>query len=89
MKRSQIEPGLIRIFRYFTSVAMVYYAMVAVYTALQNRSGAVPQQVLLYVNFATNLILFGYLSWRWLERSLGRWYLPLALMAASVIGDEP
>ena len=85
MKRSQIEPGLIRIFRYFTSVAMVYYAMVAVYTALQNRSGAVPQQVLLYVNFATNLILFGYLSWRWLERSLGRWYLPLALMAASVI----
>jgi len=80
-----IEPGLIRVFRYFTGVAMIYYALVAGYTALQTRSGAVPQQLLLYVNFGTNLILFGYLSWQWLERRLGRWYLPIALMTASVI----
>jgi signal transduction histidine kinase len=39
----------------------------------------------LYVNFGTNLILFGYLSWHWLERRLGRWYLPIALMTATVI----
>jgi signal transduction histidine kinase len=85
MNRTFIEPGLLRIFRYFTGIAMIYYALVISYTALQTGSGAVPQQVLLYVNFATNLILSGYLSWRWLERRLERWYLPLGLMIATIV----
>jgi signal transduction histidine kinase len=85
MNLPKIEPGLIRIFRYFTGVAMIYYALVAAYTALQSRSGAAAQQVLLYVNFGTNLVLFGYLSWRWLEYRLGQWYLPIALMIATII----
>ena len=85
MAKSRLEPGLIRIFRYFTAVAMVYYALIIVYTALQTGQWIVPQQVLLYVNFITNLFLFGYLSVRWLERKFNRWYLPLALMTATVI----
>jgi len=85
MEYPRIEPGLIRVFRYFTGVAMIYYALVIGYTAWQTHSGAVPQQVLLFVNFGTNLILFGYLSWKWLERQMGRWYLPVALMTATVI----
>lgn len=85
MTPSRIEPGLIRIFRYFTAIAMVYYALVIVYTALETKQWIVAQQLLLYVNFGTNLILFGYLSFRWLERKLGRWYLPIALATATVI----
>ncbi len=85
MNRSPIEPGLLRIFRYFTGVALIYYALVIGYTALQTRSGAIPQQVLLYVNLANNLVLFGYLSWRWLERYLGHWYLPIGLLIATII----
>lgn len=85
MEHSRIEPGLIRVFRYFTGVAMIYYALVIGYTAWQTRSAAVPQQVLLYVNFGTNLILFGYLSWIWLECQMRHWYLPVALMTATII----
>jgi signal transduction histidine kinase len=85
MKRTQIEPGLLRIFRYFTGVAMIYYALLVAYTALQTGSVVVPQQVLLYVNFANNLVLFGYLSWQRLERWLGRWFLPIGLLTATVI----
>ncbi len=85
MHRTQIEPGLLRIFRYFTGVAMIYYALVIAYTALQTGSGAIPQQVLLYVNFANSLLLFGYLSWRRLEIWFGHWYLPIGLITATVI----
>ena len=71
MPQSRIEPGLIRIFRYFMVIAMVYYALVIGFTALQTGLWNMPQQVLLYVNFGTNLILFVYLSFRWLEQKLG------------------
>jgi len=80
-----IEPGLIRIFRYFTGIAIVYYALIIVFTALQTDQWIVAQQLLLYVNFGTNLFLFGYLSFRWLERKLGGWYLLIALAIATVI----
>jgi len=85
MNLSRIEPGLIRIFRYFSAIAVVYYALIIVYTALQTGQWIVAQQLLLYVNFGINLILFGYLSFRWFERKLGRWYLPIALATATVI----
>jgi signal transduction histidine kinase len=58
---------------------------VIVYTALQTGQWIVAQQLLLYVNFGTNLLLFGYLSFRWLERKLRRWYLLIALAIATVI----
>jgi len=85
MTRTQIEPGLIRIFRYFTGVAMVYYALVAGYIALETHGGGTSQQALLFVNFGTNLVLFVYLSVPWLRRKLRNWYLPLALLTASVV----
>lgn len=85
MNHPRIEPGLLRVFRYFTGVAMVYYALVIGYIMLDTRSSTGPQQVLLFVNFANNLLLFGYLSWRWLERWFGRWYLPIGLIIATVI----
>lgn len=84
MNHSRIEPGLIRIFRYFTAIAMVYYALVIVYTTLQTGEWIVARLLLLYVNFGTNLFLFGYLSFHWLERKLGHWYLLIALAIATI-----
>lgn len=79
-----IEPGLLRIFRYFTGVAMLYFALVLLYSFVVTGQGfAIQAQSTL--NFITNLVLFGYLSFPWLERRLKRWYLPIALLAATVI----
>jgi signal transduction histidine kinase len=85
MRQNAIEPGLLRIFRYFTGIAMIYFALIVVYTALQTGQAVAPSQILSYVNFGINLILLGYLSWPWLRRRLGRSYLPVALLLATVI----
>ncbi len=85
METRPIEPGLLRIFRYFTSVAMVYFAALVLYTAIQTGEGDTFPQIQSYMNFGTNLILLGYLYWGWLRRKLKRYYLPLALIAATVV----
>ncbi len=84
MKRT-IEPGLLPIFRYFTGIAMIYFAALVIFTAIQTGEGDTPTQLNSYVNFGINLALFGYLSWAWLRRKLKQWYLPLALTSATVI----
>ena len=84
MKRI-IEPGLLPIFRYFTGIAMIYFAALVIFTAIQTGEGDTPTQLNSYVNFGINLALFGYLSWAWLRRKLKQWYLPLALTGATVV----
>ncbi len=82
--RRPIEPGLLRIFRYFTGVAMLYFALVLLYSSIVAGQGfAIQAQSSL--NFLTNLALFGYLSLPWLVRRLKQWYLPIALLGATVI----
>lgn len=76
---------VVQTFRYFTGVAMAYFAGLSLVTALQTGQIFNPSQIQSYVNLAINGILFGYLSWSWLERKLGYYYLPLALIAASVV----
>ncbi len=85
MKERGIEPGLLRIFRYFTGIAMIYYAALVGYTAIQTGEGDTIPQIQSYLNFGINAILLGYLFWRWLERKLKRYYLPLALITATVV----
>lgn len=85
MNNRAIEPGLLQIFRYFTGIAMVYYAGLVGYTALQTGEGDTIPQIQSYVNFGTNLILLIYLSVGWLQRRLRQYYLPLALIAATVV----
>jgi signal transduction histidine kinase len=63
---------------------MLYFALLVVYTAMETGQGFTASQIQSYLNFGTNLILFGYLSWPWLQRKLKRWYLPIALAAATV-----
>lgn len=85
MKNNAIEPGLLRIFRYFTGIAMIYYAALVVYTAIQTGEADTISQIQSYVNFGINLILLGYLFWGWLRRKLKRYYLPIALITATVV----
>lgn len=80
-KRTEV----IQTFRYFTGVAMAYFAALSLFTALQTGQIVNPSQIQSYVNLAINGVLFGYLSWSWLERKLGYYYLPLALIAATVV----
>lgn len=76
--QKSIEPGLLYIFRYFTGVAVLYFAILTSYSALAAQSNSA-QQTLSLINLGTNLLLFIYLSIPWLQRQLKRVYLPLAL----------
>ncbi len=74
-----LEPGLIRIFRYFTGVAAVYFLILWGYgAAASEHSLSLQAQSLL--NLVANLALYIYLSVPWLERTLKSLYLPLALI---------
>ena len=86
MDKRPIEPGVIRTFRYFTGIAMLYFAtMVGWYTAIQPSSGDSAFHIQSYINFGTNLLLLGYLWWGWLQRKLKHLYLPIALITATVV----
>lgn len=64
---------------------MVYFAVLAIFTAIQTGEGASLLQVQAYINFGTNLIQFIYLSIPIFRSKLRRWYLPIALINATVI----
>lgn len=80
-KRSDV----IRIFRYFTGIAVAYFAALSLFTALQSGEIIDPSQIQSYVNLVINGLLFIYLSWGWLEEKIPRYYLPLALVAATIL----
>lgn len=82
--RHTIEPGLLRIFRYFTNVALVYFAVIWIYGLLTTGS-VLAIQVQMLVNLVVYLGLTGYLSWRALEKKLKRFYLPIGLAIATII----
>ena len=80
-----IEPGLLRVFRYFTSVALCYFSVLILYTVIQTRQGLASVQIQWYLNFASNLALFIYLSLPGLHHRLRGLYLPIALSLAAGI----
>lgn len=64
---------------------MVYFAALSLFTAWQTGEIINLSQIQSYVNLAINGILFGYLSWSWLENKIYHYYLPLALVAATIL----
>ena len=64
---------------------MAYFATLSLFTALQTGQIVNLSQIQSYVNLAINGVLFGYLSWFWLEKRFKRYYLPLALIAATIV----
>lgn len=81
MKRS-IEPGLLRIFRYFAAVSVVYFAILWVFNVfIAGISESFKFQ--LWGNFVIYLGIFIYLNMPQLEKRLKSFYLPLALTISS------
>ncbi|MEN8242824.1 MAG: sensor histidine kinase [Chloroflexota bacterium] len=80
-----IEPGLLRVFRYFSGVAVVYFSILLSYSGIQQVTAGLTYQIQAYLNLATYLALFGYLSWSWLRKKLKQLYLPVALAGATFI----
>ncbi len=64
---------------------MVYFAALSLFTAWQTGEMINLSQIQSYTNLVINGILFGYLSWSWLENKIPRYYLPLALVAATIL----
>ncbi len=78
-----LESGLLRIFRYFAGIAMLYFAILWGYGSTAPQP-SLTLQVQSLVNLMINSGLFVYLSVRWLERHLKSWYLPFALVTYTV-----
>ena len=83
MMKRPIEPGLMRIFRYFTGVAVVYFFLLWGYTLLaEGWEKSVQFQFL--GNFVVYLGLYCYLNFPFIEHRLKRFFLPLGLITAAV-----
>lgn len=78
-----IEPGLLRIFRYFAVVATVYFAILWAY-AMVTAGWEWALQLQFWSGFAVYLGLAGYLSWNKLQNRLKRFYLPLGLVVSTL-----
>jgi len=85
VRNRRIEPGLITIFRFYNFIAVVYFALVGSYYALETGEIITPNQMYFFFNAVTNLLLIGYLSLPWLNRKLKGWYLPVALVFSTIM----
>jgi signal transduction histidine kinase len=82
MKERSIEPGLLQVFRIFILIRLlVIFISLRLQTLVQAQRGH------LYLGFLLleTTILLIYLIWPWLQKSLGKIYLPLALIYATAI----
>jgi signal transduction histidine kinase len=82
-----IESGLLRVFRYFTGIAMLYFAILVLYGQFELFYGITNETIAIqaYLNFLTYITLFGYLSLSWFRKKLGKFYLPIAIGYATAI----
>ncbi len=75
----KIEPGLLRIFRLFAGLEVIVF--ITGILTFRWLYGTIPDASLIYffINLIGGILLFGYLSWPWLMRTLKGIYLPIAL----------
>jgi signal transduction histidine kinase len=85
MSDYRLEPGLLSIFRVYVVLRFVAILAVAEFYFAQSGPALELIQIPYIALFLTNIVLLlVYLSWPWLQRKLGRTYLPIALIIASV-----
>ncbi len=77
----EIEPGLLYVFRLFLTIqwALLSLAM----CGILSKPAPIPDYESA-IDWIGTTLLVGYLAWSWLRRRLGRLYLPIALIAASL-----
>ena len=79
MKSAPLEPGILNIFRFSLVIQLI---LVLVNVAAHTRHaylGNDPGGALIFGGISIVLLL-GYLSWPWLQKKLGKLYLPIALI---------
>ena len=76
-----------RVFRYFTTTAMAYFAGVVIFGQVQMFMHLSTEElaVQFYLNLWTYAILLGYLSISWFRHKLGKYYLPVAIIFSTAI----
>ena len=77
-----IEPGLMRVFRYFTTTAMAYFAAIVIFGQFQILFHLSDEELAIqfYLNLWIYAILLGYLTISWFRVKFGKFYLPLAII---------
>jgi len=84
MEERAIEPGLLRVFRYYCGFAIGYFFGNFLYTGLTTRIWITPTSLLFLINAVIFLLLLIYLLTRWLERRLKSLFLPIAIISAAL-----
>lgn len=85
MRENEIEPGLLRIFRYFSAIAVIYFLGFFVYTTVTTGTWVSANLIVYYINYFTYLFVFIYLSLNWLKNILKAYYLPIAIIVAGIV----
>jgi len=83
MQPRAIEPGLLRVFRYYCGFAVCYFIANFLYAFFTTHILFSPASVLFLTNFFIFLCLLAFLLWGWLERKLKGFYLPIAITIAA------
>jgi signal transduction histidine kinase len=81
MKRTKIEPGILQVFRIFIGIRLL---LILISLRLQARVPTERIQLYLSLLLIEAAILLVYLTWPWLQMQIGRAYLPVAILYATV-----
>ena len=81
MDKSQLEPDLIQVFRLYTAFRLILVGLTSLVAFVRPRVQVEPGTFFSLVELTLLLI---YLSIPWFRNKLGRWFLPLALAAATL-----
>ena len=84
MDERAIEPGLLRLFRYYCGFAIGYFFGNFLYSALTTHIWVTPTSLLFLINAFIFILLLIYLLSGWLEKRLKNLYLPVAILAAAM-----
>ncbi|MFZ6031442.1 MAG: sensor histidine kinase [Chloroflexota bacterium] len=83
MQSASLESGILKVFRFFLSVQLLLLFVSVLAHGKHSYLEGNPWLILL-AGGSSSALLLGYLSWPWLQRKLGRFYLPLALVLSAL-----
>ncbi|MCL4560856.1 MAG: sensor histidine kinase [Chloroflexi bacterium] len=78
------ESGFLSVFRLFVGIRLIFSALVLVVEQYINNARILRIQASPWPSIIEAALLLGYLSWPWLRIKLGKAYLPIALLVATV-----
>jgi signal transduction histidine kinase len=83
MHKFKFSGGILPLFRSFVLINLLWSIFHWV-IMMFGRDNVYPFEWTIALSLGECLLLFGYLSWPWLERRLGKFYLPIGLLIATL-----